>query len=216
MDRAQRRRETIAATLTAAGLCTGVWLIDHSSGPQAPPQPAATQAARPGAAAPVPEVAPLPSAPPVRVRIPAIGVDAPVTGLGLEADGSLETPPEDEPDLTGWYERGTAPGAAGTAIFAGHVDHADGPSVFYGLGALRKGDTVEVDRADGRTAVFTTDSVEVHDRRDFPDERVYGRSDRAEIRLITCGGAFAESEGYLGNVVVYGHLTGSATTGPGA
>lgn len=209
MDRLHRRRETVAATLTALGLCAGVWLIDNSPKDTSPPQPSAAEAVRPDPAEKRNGVEPLPSSVPVRVRIPAIAVDAPVTGLGLERDGSLQAPPEGDANLTGWYRDGTSPGAPGTAIIAGHVDNSDGPAVFYGLGSLKKGNTVRVDRADGRAAVFTIHAIEVHDRENFPDDRVYGPSDRPELRVITCGGGFSRADGYTGNVVVYAHLTGT-------
>ncbi|UGY90699.1 class F sortase [Streptomyces gobiensis] len=214
MDRDHRRRETIAATVTAIGLCAGVWLIDHTPEGQAPPQPSPAEAAPSDLEEPTadPSISPLAPSHPLRVRIPAISVDAPVMELELEQDGSLQTPPEDNANLTGWYRHGTAPGAIGTAIVAGHVDHATGPSVFYNLGALRKGHTVQVDRQDGSTAVFTIHAIEVYSRKDFPNKRVYGRSDRAELRLITCGGGYSESDGYLGNVVVYAHLTKVTST----
>jgi len=92
---------------------------------------------------------------------------------------------------------------------AGHVDNAEGPAVFYDLGALAKGHTIEVDRRDGSVAVFTVDAVEVYDARAFPDEKVYGAADRPELRVITCGGGYSKKTGYRGNVVVFAHLTGS-------
>ncbi|MEU0673995.1 class F sortase [Streptomyces sp. NPDC006172] len=153
-------------------------------------------------------VQPLPRSAPLRLRIPAIGVDAPLTELGLDAAGALRPPPGDRPDLAGWYADGTAPGSAGTAVTAGHVDLPGGRrGVFYALGALSKGNHVEVDRADGRTAVFTVDAVEVYDKRKFPSEKVYGSSGRPELRVITCGGGYAATSGYRGNVVVYATLT---------
>ncbi|MBB1262489.1 class F sortase [Streptomyces alkaliterrae] len=208
MDRYRRRRETLVATVVAAGLCGGVWLIDNSPTPERPPpQPSADGVAEePRPARLLEKVVPLVASAPTRIRIPVIEVDAPITGLGLDTDGSLEPPPEDDPNLVGWYRDGTAPGVRGTAIFAGHVDRAEGPSVFYGLGALRKGNRVEVARRDGRTAVFTVYAIEVYGRDDFPDQRVYGSTGRPEIRLITCGGGYSHQEGYLGNVVVYGRL----------
>ncbi|NEB62142.1 class F sortase, partial [Streptomyces diastaticus] len=157
-----------------------------------------------GAAAPA-----LPPSPPDRVRIPAIGVDAPLTGLGLTDTGSLDVPPAEKKNLAGWYEAGTTPGERGTAVVAGHVDNARGPAVFYRLGALKKGSTIEVDRRDGGLAVFTVDAVEVYAADAFPDEKVYGAADRPELRVITCGGAYSRSTGYQGNVVVFAHLTGS-------
>jgi sortase (surface protein transpeptidase) len=151
----------------------------------------------------------LPPSPPDRVRIPAIRVDAPLTGLALTASGSLDVPPAARKNLAGWYEAGTTPGETGTAIVAGHVDNAEGPAVFYDLGALRRGGVIEVDRRDGSVAVFTVDAVEVYDAKDFPDEKVYGAARRPELRVITCGGGYSRSTGYRGNVVVFAHLTGS-------
>ncbi|MGW0373956.1 class F sortase, partial [Streptomyces coeruleorubidus] len=156
-----------------------------------------------------PGVPALPPSPPDRIRIAAIRVDAPLTGLGLTRTGSLDVPPAERKNLAGWYEAGTTPGERGTAIVAGHVDNADGPAVFYRLGSLTKGRTIEVDRRDGSVAVFTVDAVEVYAAKDFPDEKVYGAAHRPELRVITCGGGYSRGSGYQGNVVVFAHLTGS-------
>lgn len=197
------------AAVTVVALCAGAWLLRDGTGTHAPPQPSAAQA-HTGAddrGADRSSAPALPPSPPERVRIPAIDVDAPLTGLGLTSTGSLDVPPADDANLAGWYEAGTTPGERGTAIVAGHVDNADGPAVFYSLGALRKGSTIEVDRRDGTVAVFTVDAVEVYDAEDFPDRKVYGPADRPELRVITCGGGWSRTTGYQANVVVYAHLT---------
>ncbi len=205
-----RRRvgNTAIAAVTAAALCSGAWLLAGGARGDAPPQPSAAEArsarTAPGAAAPA-----LPPSPPDRVRVPAIGVDAPLMGLGLTPSGSLDVPPAEQKNLAGWYEAGTTPGERGTAILAGHVDNADGPAVFYRLGALKKGAVIEVDRRDGGVAVFTVDAVRVYAARDFPDAKVYGAAARPELRVITCGGPYSRTTGYEGNVVVFAHLTGS-------
>ncbi|MET9894758.1 class F sortase [Streptomyces sp. NPDC006465] len=204
-----RRVSNVAiASVTVVALCSGAWLLRSGAEPHPPPQPSPAQAATAGDGAR--SVAPaMPHSPPDRIRIPAIGVDAPLMGLGLTPQGSLNVPPAEKKNLAGWYEAGTTPGERGTAVVAGHVDNADGPAVFYGLGALRKGGTVEVDRLDGSTALFTVDAVEVYDSRAFPDAKVYGAARRPELRVITCGGGYSETTGYQGNVVVFAHLTGS-------
>ncbi|URM91471.1 class F sortase [Streptomyces sp. MRC013] len=194
----------------AVAACVGLWLVQSGSGEGRPPVPSAAEAFAAGPGWHTPAAAePMPPSAPARVRIPRVGVDAPVTGLGLAPDGSLEVPPAGDRNVAGWYEGGTPPGARGTAIMAGHVDTEEGPAVFYALGALKKGDRVEVARLDGRTAVFTVDAVEVYDNDDFPDDKVYGPSDRAELRVITCGGGFSPKTGYQGNVVAYAHLVGA-------
>ena len=204
-----RRVSNVAiASVTVVALCSGAWLLRSGAEAHPPPQPSAAQAATAGDRAR--SVAPaMPLSPPDRIRIPAIGVDAPLMGLGLTPQGSLNVPPAEKKNLAGWYEAGTTPGERGTAVVAGHVDNADGPAVFYDLGALRKGGTVEVDRLDGSTALFTVDAVEVYDSRAFPDAKVYGAARRPELRVITCGGGYSETTGYQGNVVVFAHLTGS-------
>jgi sortase (surface protein transpeptidase) len=130
-------------------------------------------------------------------------------GLSLTRSGSLDVPPARNKNLAGWYEAGTMPGETGTAIVAGHVDNAEGPAVFYDLGALKRGARIDVDRRDGSVAVFTVDAVEVYAANNFPDDKVYGAAPRPELRVITCGGGYSKSTGYLGNVVVFAHLTGS-------
>lgn len=205
---------TAIAAVTAVALCSGTWLLISGAGAGTPPQPSAAQAGTgtgtgAGQAGQAPAAPALPPSPPDRIRVPAIGVDAPLTGLGLTPSGSLDVPPAEKKNLAGWYESGTTPGERGTAIVAGHVDNAEGPAVFYRLGALKKGATIEVDRRDGGVAVFTVDAVEVYAAKDFPDEKVYGAAPRPELRVITCGGDYSRSTGYQGNVVVFAHLTGS-------
>jgi sortase family protein len=193
----------------AVAVCAGLWLVQNGSENVTPPVPSAAEAFAAGphhhtdAAA-----APLPPSPPVRLLIPEIRVDAPVTRLGLDGKGSLEVPAAADRNLAGWYRDGTSPGAKGTAIVTGHVDNAKGPSVFYNLGALKKGHRIEVTRQDGRTAVFTIDAIEVYGTAAFPDEKVYGSRGRAELRVITCGGGFTKKTGYQGNVVAFAHLIG--------
>lgn len=183
----------------------GVLLVHHGvSRADGPPQP------DPGAATlgtTTPPADPLPASKPVRVRIPEIGVDAPLTGVGRDAEGWLDAPPPDDPNLAGWFTKAVTPGERGTAVIDGHVDNAKGPAVFYGLGSLKKGEHIEVDRADGRTAVFEIHGIDVVDKNRFPDRKVYGSTGLPELRVITCGGSYSKKSGYSGNVVLYGLLT---------
>lgn len=202
---AQQSRGPWPGTVAAgAALVLGAWLLHGGGQAVLPPAPAGSQAL--SGFAPVSVVPPLGRSEPTRIRIPAVRLDAPVTGLGLDAAGHVQSPPETDRNLAGWYRGGAAPGERGTAILAGHVDLADGPAVFYRLGALRRGDRVEVVRADGASAVYQLYAIEVHDRQDFPDRRVYGQAADAQLRVITCGGSYSEEHGYTGNVVAYGFL----------
>ncbi|MEU1281371.1 class F sortase [Streptomyces sp. NPDC005805] len=171
-----------------------------------PPRPAPAAAA-PDRAAPLPpSAAPLPHAVPRRVAVPSAGIDAPVAPVGLDADGWVAAPPPERAGTAGWYTGAVSPGQRGTAVVVGHVDNDAGPAVFYALGSLKPGTRVEVARADGRTAVFALYAVELFPQQGFPARSVYADGPRAEIRLITCGGAYSPRDGYTGNVVASGRL----------
>jgi sortase (surface protein transpeptidase) len=152
----------------------------------------------------------MPRAEPVGLRVPAIGLHTDrLLGLGLTAERRLEAPGPWE--AVGWYADGAAPGQEGTAILAGHVDSDAGPAVFHGLHALRPGDEVAVDRADGTAALFTVYAVESYRKDAFPSAAVYGAEHgRAELRLITCAGRFdTATRHYDDNLVVYARHTGA-------
>ncbi|MEU8649815.1 class F sortase [Streptomyces sp. NPDC048737] len=191
-------------------LLTGLALIRNGSGEfdAGPPQPASAAAADARAAQGTfgKTVQALPFAEPDRVRIPAIRVDAPVMQVGLDTDGWVGAPPPEDPNLAGWFTGAVSPGEKGTAVVVGHVDNTQGPAVFYGLGALKKGNHVEVARRDGKTAVFEIYGVEVFEKNNFPGDRVYASKGAPELRVITCGGGFSKANGYDGNVVAFARL----------
>ncbi|MGV9455723.1 class F sortase [Streptomyces sp. NPDC003635] len=169
----------------------------------------------PPQASPRPE-APLPRSRATRLAVDYLEVDAPVMDLRLDRDGKLPAPPDDDPNLVGWYAEGPSPGEQGTAVAVGHLDTDTGPAVFAGLTELKRGRRVEVRRADGRTAVYTVDAVRKYEKDRFPNREVYGARGRPELRLITCGGSYDRRTGYSGNVVVFAHLVEvrEAPTGP--
>ncbi|GAA2352214.1 class F sortase [Streptomyces violaceusniger] len=179
---------------------------------ESPPLPDAAQAVSRSVQATAPYMKPMAESPPTRIRIPRIGVDAPVIGLHADQAGHLQTPPTSPSNVVGWYRDGARPGSTGNAIIAGHVDTARGPGVFYSLGALRKGDIITVTRADRSTAVFFVYGIEIYAKNAFPNDRVYGATQQPELRVITCGGAYTKATGYQANVVVYARLTKSVDT----
>ncbi|MQY07977.1 class F sortase [Actinomadura macrotermitis] len=159
----------------------------------------------PGKAAAGAGAAPLPRSQPAAITIPRIGVSAPVTELGLQPDGRIETPPLSTPNLAGWWERGPTPGEGGPAVILGHVDANKRPAVFARLRELRPGDRVRVRRRDGRTATFAVERVERVAKSAFPGEKVYAEDlDYPALRLVTCGGSFDPGSGhYVDNIIAY-------------
>lgn len=145
------------------------------------------------------------AAAPVRLQIPSIGVDTELMDLGLQADGSLEVPPNGFP--AGWFTGAPTPGELGPAIIAGHVDWGGQAGVFFDLRDLASGDAIAITREDGSTADFRVTRVERHAKDEFPTEAVYGDLDHAGLRLITCGGDFdPRMRSYNDNLVVFAEL----------
>ncbi|WP_255714447.1 class F sortase [Blastococcus sp. MG754426] len=154
----------------------------------------------PAAARPVP-------AAPVRLRVPAAGIDASVVGAGLDGGGAL-SPPAD-PALVGWFTGSPRPGATGPAVLTGHVDWAGRPGALGRLDRVAPGDEVLVEGADGGVARFRVTAVERYAKDAFPGDAVYAPTPAAELRVITCGGAFDAATGsYRDNVVVSARLAG--------
>ena len=177
------------------------------------PSPASTAAGAVGAAAKGPSVG---RSVPVSVSIPRIGVRSKLLSLGLNPDGTIAVPPlATSADEAAWYKYSVTPGQVGAAVIEGHVDSYQGPAVFFRLGALRPGNLIDVTLADGITAVFRVTGVREYAKDKFPAAMIYGPTDYAALRLITCGGDFDFATGhYLSSVVVFAVL--SSATRPAA
>lgn len=226
------RAKWVVGVLTVALLCTGLGVLRTTEGgrPAAPtagdalpsrvlglsgPRRLARQlehsgghttgkgARRPGRSG----VTALPASPPLRLVIPALGTDVPLTAgtptVGTDAGpgggpgggpghpyaedleaGAADAKPHVQ-DSAVWDSAGPAPGSAGTAVVSGDLPR---------LGELRRGQSIEVARADRRTAVFTVTRV---------SPGISGRggpSGRAQLRLIS------------GETAVLARLTGHRRT----
>ncbi|MEU1589600.1 class F sortase [Micromonospora sp. NPDC005710] len=178
-----------------------------------PPRPDATAAAPAVNASPVPATRPgeltsgplMVGSPPTRVSIPSLKAAAAIVALGLQADGAMQVP--DSATDVGWFTKAPTPGALGPAVLAGHVNWKGRRGTFFDLGKLPVGAGITVERQDGSTAVFTVSKVAQYPKDRFPTDEVYGTTDHAALRLITCGGEFDTStQHYRDNVIVYARL----------
>jgi len=148
---------------------------------------------------------------PVSVDIPAIGVHSKLLHLGVSADGTIEVPPlQTRAGEAAWYRYSATPGQLGTSVIEGHVDSYRGAAVFFRLGSLRPGDTIEVTLADRIVAVFRVTGVRQYLKSHYPAKIIYGGTGFAALRLITCGGVFDyATRNYLSSTVVFASLTSS-------
>lgn len=193
---ARRVRPLLAAVLLAAAL-TGC-AAGAAGGPSA-----AASASTPGAPHAVTA-----ASEPVRVRIPAAGVDtSPVLKPGVAADGTVEVPSVPEADRIGWYAKGVSPGQTGPAVLIGHFDTVRGPAVLRDVSRVRTGDEIKVTRMDGTEAVFRVRELEQVDKKSFPTAKVYGDTARPELRVITCGGEITDGH-RPDNIILYADLVG--------
>jgi hypothetical protein len=145
---------------------------------------------------------------PFKIVIKKISMWVLIDPIGLRRDGRVETPPYDKSDRAFWYRNGPAPGQPGAAVILGHVDNKERIAAFFYVSKIRPGNQIEVVRDDRSVAVFTVTSVEQFAKTNFPTERVYGPTEDAELRLVTCGGKYDKrTESYVDNIVVFATLT---------
>jgi hypothetical protein len=196
----------IVAGAAAAGVALGAQ--EHA------PRPSLTAAGAVGSKAQGPS---LPRSVPVSVDIPAIGVNSKLLHLGVNADGTIQVPSlSTSASEAAWYKYSATPGQIGASVIEGHLDSYHGPAVFFRLGALRPGDSVDVTLADGITAIFRVTGVRQYTKSSFPAKTIYGATHYAALRLITCGGAFDYATGhYLSATVVFASLASARPAGRG-
>lgn len=200
-DAALRLAFVVAVAAAATGLVAPHSTATTNAARTATTAPASAPTTAPTATWTIPVTQPRAPARPVRVRIPAIGVDSAIIDITINKAGQLIPP--DTTDVVGWYLGGPAPGDTGPALLAAHVDSHLGPGVFYRLVELRAGDLVTVDRADHTSVRFRVASLARVPKSDFPTNGVYAPEPVPQLRLITCGGAFDRSaRSYRDNIIV--------------
>ncbi len=161
-----------------------------ANGPVAVGPPAAAAGSGPGQ-----------QAPPTRIRLAGIDVDAAVVPVGVDGRGEMAVP--EDVRTIGWYRFGPGPGAAGSSVFAGHVDdRVQGRGAFYRLTDMAVGDPVQVQLADGRELRFRVSGVERIEKSQLPTGELFARTGPPRMTLITCGGEFDRAAGHFRDNVV--------------
>ncbi len=146
---------------------------------------------------------------PVRLIIPAIGVDGGLEHLGLTADKKTMRLPS-HPRTAGWFEDGPSPGEVGPTIIVGYIATQRGPGVFHRLAHLKAGANIAVRRADTMVVTYRVDQIASYPPNKLPSAKVYGRTKQPALRLITCGGMLRPGQP-VGNTVVYAHQVAVGT-----
>ncbi len=159
-------------------------------------------------ATPTPTPTPTPAFfPPVRLRIPTLGIDTGIEYVGTTAEGAMDTPKDY--NNVAWYALGPKPGEEGTSVIAGHLDTSTGsPAVFYYLASLPIGERFEIVDVMGQVLVFRTVDQRTYAESAFPIDEVFNeRGGPRRLNLITCQGVWDHGRAtYTDRLVVYAVL----------
>ena len=162
----------------------------------------------PGGTKTGPAQAPIPTARPVQLLIPALDVHRAIEGVGVNRAGVLNQPVNSW--NAGWYTGGPVPGAPGDAVIEGHAGYPGQPMIFGRLVMLKPGDRIIVVLADGTRQLFLVDSSTTVPVGSAPPGMAepYGPP---RLTLITCTGHFDQnSYSYSRRLVLYASYAGLA------
>ena len=210
-----------AALLEDLGILT---MLDPSLGSPSTPQPAPSMIPGPLLD---PNLSMLagPREVPLEIRIPSLGVRAPVMGVGLTTTNDMAAPigmsAEDPLWQTAyWYRGSSIPGDVGTATLAGHYTDEEGrPGVFGSLSGLKAGELILIrDTRSGFDVPFIVTDAETYTEQEASDPtvlaRVFGSATisspdaqpkpdpLSRLTLITCSGSWVNGS-FSQRYVVY-------------
>ncbi len=157
-------------------------------------------------------------APTARLLIPAIGVNAPIESVGVQANGAMDTPRQSPWSDVGLYTGGPRQGDRGSAVIAGHLDRPGGnPAVFWRLRELHVGDEVQFVNAQGQILLFHVTHIEAYPVQDAPVQAIFGNTTGRFLNLTTCAGDWIPTQHQRAmRLVVYTSFgPAPATTSPG-
>jgi len=123
---------------------------------------------------------------PVRLKIPAINLDAAIEYVGLTPNGAMGVP-STLVDAA-WYNLGPRPGQKGNAVIDGHRSSRSWiPGVFDHLDDLSVGDNLYIEDDQGTIITFVVREIRIYDPEDDASD-VFKLSDSIHLNLITCSG----------------------------
>lgn len=140
---------------------------------------------------------------PVRLKIPAINVDAKIENIGLTAQGAVDIPKD--PDNAAWYNLSPYPGDTGNAVITGHINWYYGQiGVFVNLHKVKPGDKLIVQDENGAEISFIVRETRSYDAAAEAIDVFISNDGKAHLNLITCGGVWDRSaQQYTERLVVF-------------
>lgn len=138
------------------------------------------------------------------IFIDKLHIQARILKLGIGNDGALQTPRNSYD--TGWYSESANPGDNGAMLIDGHALGPTKSGVFHDLKTLRAGDTIRVERGDGKTFTYVVNKVDILKAQDVPMDQllVPVKPGTKGLNLISCTGVYNEkNETFNERAVVY-------------
>ncbi|MEL4504113.1 class F sortase [Luteococcus sp. H138] len=196
-------------TTTSASPTTGAPTAKNSgSAPAATPS---TGASTGTASGPLPDGCATAASPivPTRITMGDVTADSPVLSLGMADDGSVKTPPFDQPHSVGWFNGGPQPGSSqGKVVLTAHTFHkggALGNALHDSSSGLKLGDLIRVTDASGKTLCYRYTKqaklwVKDYDPR---STAVYDTAGRPMLAIVICWDWDAARKFWDSRVVYY-------------
>ena len=127
------------------------------------------------------------------IRISEINVEARVLPMGVNDDGSMQSPLN--AGDAGWYTGSAQPGQLGAAAIVGHASGPTREGLFAYLDKLKAGDIVEIERGDGTKLTYSVVKTETVALKNVDMNKFLRPVDgEAEgLNLMTCAGNWVES-----------------------
>lgn len=140
---------------------------------------------------------------PVKIKIPALSINAAVQHLGLTPDGLMDIPTDHA--NAAWYQAGSRPGEIGNAVIAGHYGTAN--SVFNDLGKLKEGDEIITESDKGESISFTITRSEIYGAAADASEVFFSTDGLAHLNLITCTGNWDKiTKSYPSRLIIFADM----------
>ncbi|MEO5627381.1 MAG: class F sortase [Candidatus Saccharimonadales bacterium] len=137
------------------------------------------------------------------VRVGKINLASRIKRVGVDAKNQLKAP-GNVYDV-GWYENSNKPGDAGGAVLLdAHVSGPTKPGAFKNINKLVAGDTIEIERGDGKKFNYKVVKTQVYEKDavDMASALVSVEAGKAGLNLMTCAGSIKGND-YQQRLIVY-------------
>jgi LPXTG-site transpeptidase (sortase) family protein len=181
------------AALLGAAAIGGYIVLSGGGGEEevASVQASPSLTASPAPATATPQEAPLLES--HRMIIERIGVDAPVSTYGMDAQNYPEVPTgPDAKQVVAWYNFSVRPGMSGNTVYAGHVTW-NGDAVFRNLEDVAAGDIIKLVDERGAEAVYRVTESYLADANDPSAVQAILPTDKDVMTIVTCGGDYFQT-----------------------